>query len=121
MFLGLLDPDPLVRGTDLPSSKNGKKNLDSYCFVTSFMTFLTLKNDANVPSESNKQKKYEFFVCFCLFLKVNDKNSMSRIRIRESEPVPLAYESGSCFFLSVADKMKTKQKFFSLLFLLITF
>jgi hypothetical protein len=40
MFFGL--PDPLVRGMDLdpdPSisaSKNGKKNLDSYCFVTSF-------------------------------------------------------------------------------------
>jgi hypothetical protein len=35
MFLGLLDPDLLVRGTDpdrdpdLSSSKNGKKNLDS--------------------------------------------------------------------------------------------
>jgi hypothetical protein len=42
MFLGLLDPDPLVRGSDPdPSiiSKNSKKNLDSYgtyCFVTSF-------------------------------------------------------------------------------------
>jgi hypothetical protein len=39
------DTDPLVRGTDpdpdirlrilLSSSKNSKKNLDSYCFVTS--------------------------------------------------------------------------------------
>jgi hypothetical protein len=42
MFLGLLDPDLLVRGTDpdrdpdLSSSKNSKKNLDSYCFVNSF-------------------------------------------------------------------------------------
>jgi hypothetical protein len=43
MFLGLLDPDPetLVRGTDpefrilLSSSKNSKKNLDFYCFVSS--------------------------------------------------------------------------------------
>jgi hypothetical protein len=41
MFLGLLDPDPLVRGTDPdpapdPSiiSKNIKKNLNSHCFVT---------------------------------------------------------------------------------------
>jgi hypothetical protein len=44
MFLGLLDPDPdlLVRGMDSnpdpdPSlSKNSKKNLDFYCFVSSF-------------------------------------------------------------------------------------
>jgi hypothetical protein len=44
-FLGLLDPDPLVRGMDPdPASdpdpsitkQNSKKNLDSYCFVTSF-------------------------------------------------------------------------------------
>jgi hypothetical protein len=37
MFLGLLDldPDPLARGVDL-DSKNSKKNLDFYCFVTSF-------------------------------------------------------------------------------------
>jgi hypothetical protein len=40
MFLGLLDLDPLVRGTVqvrilLSSSNNSKKNLDSYCFVTS--------------------------------------------------------------------------------------
>jgi hypothetical protein len=40
MFLSLLDPDPdpFVRGMDpdLSSRKNSKKNLDSYCFVTSF-------------------------------------------------------------------------------------
>ncbi len=43
MFLGLLDqdPDPLFRGMNPdpdPSiiSKNSKKNLDFYCFVTSF-------------------------------------------------------------------------------------
>jgi hypothetical protein len=45
MFLGLRDPDPLVRGMDLdpnPSlSKNSKKNLDSYCFVI-FWDFLFL-------------------------------------------------------------------------------
>jgi hypothetical protein len=39
--LFLVLPDPLVRGSDpdpdpsLPSSKNRKKSLDSYCFVTS--------------------------------------------------------------------------------------
>jgi hypothetical protein len=61
MFLGLPDPDPLVRGMDPdpdPSSscKNSKKNLDSYYFVTLF-DFLSLKNDVNVPSKSNKHKK----------------------------------------------------------------
>jgi hypothetical protein len=58
MFLGLLDPDPdpLVRGWDLSSCKNSKKTLDSYYFVTLF-DFLSLKNDVNVASKSNKQKK----------------------------------------------------------------
>jgi len=37
------------------------KNLDSYYFVTLFV-FLSLKNDVNVSSKSNKQKK--------LFLKI---------------------------------------------------
>jgi hypothetical protein len=47
MFLGLLDPDPVVRGMDLApvrillsSRKNSKKNLDFYCFVTSFGLFI---------------------------------------------------------------------------------
>jgi hypothetical protein len=72
MILGLPDPDPdpLVRGMDpdprillwiririlLLSCKNSKKNLDSYYFVTLF-DFLSLKNDVNVASKSNKQKK----------------------------------------------------------------
>jgi hypothetical protein len=38
------------------SWKISKKNLDSYNFVTLF-DFLSLKNDVNVPSKSNKQKK----------------------------------------------------------------
>ncbi len=51
IFLGLLDPDPLVRGLDptptpgpvrilLSLVKNSKKNLDFYCFVTSFWLFI---------------------------------------------------------------------------------
>ncbi len=40
----------------LSTCKNSKKNLDSYYFVTLFY-FLSLKNDVNVPSKSNKQKK----------------------------------------------------------------
>ncbi len=43
MFLGLQDPDP----------DPSKKNLDSYYFVTLF-DFLSLKNDVNVASKSNK-------------------------------------------------------------------
>ncbi len=48
------DPDPLVRGMDpdpdpdhsiilLSSNKNSKKNLDCYCFVTSFGLFIFVK------------------------------------------------------------------------------
>jgi hypothetical protein len=63
MFLGLPDPDPdpLFRGMDPdpdPSTtmQNSKNNLDPYYIVTLF-DFLSLKNDVNVPSKSNKQKK----------------------------------------------------------------
>jgi hypothetical protein len=61
MFLGLPDPDPLVRGMDpdpsiIMQKYRSKKNLDSYHFVTLF-DFLSLKNDANIASKSNKQKK----------------------------------------------------------------
>jgi hypothetical protein len=48
----------------LSSSKTNKKNLDSYCFVTS-LDFLSLKNDVNVPSKSNKHKKFSFKIGFC--------------------------------------------------------
>jgi hypothetical protein len=46
MFLGLLDPDPdpLVRGIDS-------------CFFVTLFDFLSLKNDANLASKSNKHKK----------------------------------------------------------------
>jgi hypothetical protein len=72
MFLGLPDPDPLVRGMIpdpdpsiifLSSSKNSKKNLDSYCFVTPFGLFV-FENEVNVPSKSNKQKFF-FKLVFC--------------------------------------------------------
>jgi hypothetical protein len=60
MNLCLLDPDPLVCGSDPDPSIiiNSKKNLDSYCFVP-FYDFLSLKNDVNVVSKSNKQKNLE--------------------------------------------------------------
>jgi hypothetical protein len=49
MFLSLPDPDPLVRHMDpdpvpdpeiLSASKNGRENLDSYCFGTFFGLFI---------------------------------------------------------------------------------
>jgi hypothetical protein len=39
------------------SRKNSKKNLDSYCSVT-FSYFLSLKNDVNAHSKSNRQKNF---------------------------------------------------------------
>jgi hypothetical protein len=58
-FLGLPDPDPLeVRiwiRILLSSSKNSMKNLDSNVLRLLY-DFLPLKNDVNVPSNSNKQK-----------------------------------------------------------------
>jgi hypothetical protein len=47
MILGLLNPDPLVEARIrilLSSSKNRKKNLDSYSFLTSLWLFI-FKND----------------------------------------------------------------------------
>jgi hypothetical protein len=68
MFLGLPGPDldPLVRGINPDPSiikKNSKKNLDSYCFVT-LLDFLSLKNDVNVPSKSNKKKNLLLKISF---------------------------------------------------------
>ncbi len=42
---------------DIVSCKNSEKNLDSYYFVTLF-DFLSLKNDVNLISKSNKQKNF---------------------------------------------------------------
>ncbi len=42
----------------LSLSHNCKKNFDFYCFVTSFW-LLSLKNDVNVPSKSNKQQNFQ--------------------------------------------------------------
>jgi hypothetical protein len=62
MFLGLPDPDPLVRGMDrilLSSWKTtSKKKLDSYYFMTLFVDFFSLKSDVNVPLKSKKQIKW---------------------------------------------------------------
>jgi hypothetical protein len=56
MFLGLPDTDPLVRGMDPDPSIIMQKIVRKTYFVTIF-DILSLKNDVNVPSKSNKQKK----------------------------------------------------------------
>ncbi len=74
MFLGLPDPDPLVRGMDpdpdpsiilLLSSKNSKKNLIP-TVLRLLLDFLSLKNYLNVPSKSNKQKNFFKKISFLL-------------------------------------------------------
>jgi hypothetical protein len=71
MFLGLLDPDPFVRGIRiriwilLSLSKNSKKNLGFYCFVTSFLLFI-FENEVKVPPKSNLQKNFFKKVSFLL-------------------------------------------------------
>ncbi len=52
------------------------------CLLYGF--FLSLKNDVNVPSKSNKQKNLNK-VIFVAFLKVIDKNS----RVPDPDPDPL--------------------------------
>jgi hypothetical protein len=57
-------------------------------FCDLFFTFLSLKNDVNLASKSNKQKKlYEKISFFAGILKVNDENS--RPRIQDPDPDPL--------------------------------
>jgi hypothetical protein len=54
MFLGLPDPDPLVRDMDPdpnPSYHQAK-------IIRLLYDFLSLKNDVNVLSKSNKQKNF---------------------------------------------------------------
>jgi hypothetical protein len=85
MFLGLPDPDPSI------IMQNSKKTLDSYYFVTLF-DFLSLKNDVNVPSKSDKQKKLCKQISYCWHLEGQCRKSISpdplvrgmdpRIRIR---------------------------------------
>jgi hypothetical protein len=70
-------------GTFYYHGKNNQKNLDSHYFVTLF-DFLSFKNDANVPSKSNKQKKCLRNKFFVAILKVIDENSRIRIHLSEA-------------------------------------
>jgi hypothetical protein len=60
LFLGLPDPDPLVRGTDpdpfIIKQKKVRKTLIPIVLRLLY-DFLSLKNDVNVALKSNKQKK----------------------------------------------------------------
>ncbi len=56
MFLGLPYSDPLVTGMDPdPSIIKQKTLIPSTVFCDFFLDFLSLKNDVNVPSKSNKK------------------------------------------------------------------
>jgi hypothetical protein len=73
MFLGLPDPDPLVRGMDPDPStikqkktKKTKKNIHSSCFLIFLKTFYLFKNYINVSSKNNKQKNLVRKILSCL-------------------------------------------------------
>jgi hypothetical protein len=66
----------------LSSSKNSKKNPNSYCFVTSLWL---LKNDVNVPSKSNKQKNLEKNIVLLVSWRSRSKISAS-ILVRGADP-----------------------------------
>jgi hypothetical protein len=82
---GSISTNPIRLRIFLPSSKNSKKNLVSYCFVT----FVNDVNGVNVPSKSNEQKNLDSF--FVDVLKVKDENNRIRLRILihgSAEPDP---------------------------------
>jgi hypothetical protein len=56
-FLGLPDPDPLVRGTDPDPSIIKQKKVRRTMIPT--VLWISLKNDVNVALKSNKQKNFE--------------------------------------------------------------
>ncbi len=95
----------------LSLSKNRKKNIDSYCFVT-FFDFLSLKNYVNVPSKSITQNNLENENFFVDVLKVTDEISRIRIRIylsevwiRGSESVPKFHGSATLIQTSQCKKL----------------
>jgi hypothetical protein len=71
MFLGLPDPDPLVRGTNPdpdPSifQQNSKKNMDSFCSVTLWSSGVMLQ-ELTVPRKLFSPapfKKYQYISYF---------------------------------------------------------
>jgi hypothetical protein len=76
----------------LSPSKNSKKKLASYCFVTSFWLFI-FENYRNGPKKV-KSKKILLLV-FVSILKVNDENSSIRIRIRIHTKMSWIHNTGA--------------------------
>jgi hypothetical protein len=65
MFLGLLDPDPLllVRGTDPdPDPSVIKQEKPEILLFSLLYDFLSLKNDVNVASKVISQKTWLFII-----------------------------------------------------------
>jgi hypothetical protein len=66
--LALLDLDPLVRGMDPDPDPSVIKQIVRKTLTPIVLRllfyFLSLKNDVNVTSKSNKQKNY-FLIVFC--------------------------------------------------------
>ncbi len=98
MFLGLPDPDPLVRGVDtdpsiipLLSSKIVRNTL-ILTVLWLLLDFLSLKTDVNVPSKSNKQKN---FVKNIIFLLASWSESP------DPDPHQNVMESGTLVFVSI--------------------
>ncbi len=87
MFVGLSDPNPLVRDTDpdpnpsiiLKQTTVVRKTLIPTVLWLLF-GLLSLKNDVNVGSKSKQQNHLEQEIIFVAILKVTDENSRIRIR-----------------------------------------
>jgi hypothetical protein len=56
-----MDPDPALDPDPSVTKQNSKKNLASYCFVTSFLLFI-FENDVNWPSKNTGDKQKNFFL-----------------------------------------------------------
>jgi hypothetical protein len=75
MFLGLPDPDPLVRGTDPDPSPDfyHQTKIERKTLIPTVLSllydFLSLKNDVNIPSKNNNQKNFEKKIIFRFCLK----------------------------------------------------
>ncbi len=70
VFLGLLDPDPFVRGMDpYPDPSSFSKKIVRKTLIPTVLwllfDFLPLKNNVKVPSKSNMQKNF-FYTSFLL-------------------------------------------------------
>jgi hypothetical protein len=78
MFLGLLDPDPLARGTDPdpgPSiiKQNSKKNFGSYCFVDPYQNGTDPQNCFN-----RLRKSYAIVPLICVIKTIQENNHTSQ-------------------------------------------